>query len=126
MNSEPLSSLAHDVIGSAIEVHRAIGPGLLESAYVKCLAHELTYRRIPFVAEVEIPLTYRGASINCHYRIDFLVNDSIIVELKAVENLLPVHSAQLLTYMKLLQMRKGLLINFNVPVLKAGIKSLIL
>ena len=126
MNQPALSSLAHQVIGSAIEVHRAVGPGLLESAYAKCLQHELRHRGISFAAEVEVPLVYRGASINCHYRVDLVVDQALIVEIKAVDALLPVHSAQVLTYMKLLEIRKGLLINFNVPVLKSGLRSLIL
>ena len=126
MADDGLAALAHDVTGSAMDVHRALGPGLLESAYAKCLAHELRHRNIPFVAEVEVAVLYRGALINCHYRVDLLIADAIIVEVKAVDHLLPLHSAQLLTYMKLLKIRKGLLINFNVEVLRAGLKSLVL
>ena len=113
------------IIGAAIEVHRALGPGLLESAYQRCLRHELTLRRIPFRYQLALPVTYKGEKIDCSYRIDFVIDD-VVVEIKSVAALDPIHEAQLLTYMKLGQWRLGLLINFNVPVLSRGIRRLIL
>lgn len=120
------SDLVHRVIGASIEVHRCIGPGLLESAYRACLQKELRSQAVPFESEVRLPVIYKGEPVECHYRIDFWFGDELVVELKSVENLLPVHSAQLLTYLKLTGAKQGLLINFNVPVLKAGIRSLML
>lgn len=115
-----------DVIGAAIEVHRALGPGLLESAYEECLCRELTLRQMPFARQVPLPVEYKGVKVNCSYRLDLLVASSIVVEIKAVSALDPIHSAQLLTYMKLGPWRFGLLINFNVPLLRAGIRRMIL
>jgi GxxExxY protein len=120
------SDLVRTVIGACIEVHRWLGPGLLESAYRACLQKELRAQGVPFDSEVSIPVIYRGEPVDCRYRIDFWFADELIVELKSVENLLPVHSAQLLTYLRLTGAKQGLLINFNVPVLKAGIRSLML
>lgn len=120
------SELVRKVIGASIEVHRWVGPGLLESAYRACLQKELKAQGIPFETEVRLPLVYKGEPVDCHYRIDFWFGEELIVELKSVENLLPVHSAQLLTYLKLTGAKQGLLINFNVPVLKSGIRSLML
>jgi len=113
--------LTESVIGAAIEVHRELGPGLLESAYEECLCHELRLRDIPFARQLAVPVKYKGVSLDCGYRLDLLVDDSVIVELKCVDNLLPVHSAQLLTYLKLTGKRVGLILNFQVPVLKEGI-----
>jgi len=113
--------LTSQIIGAAIEVHKALGPGLLESAYQACLARELSLRRVPFEREKPLPVEYKGVQLNCGYRLDFLVNDKVVVELKAVEHVHPVHEAQLLTYLMLSGCRVGLLINFNVPVLKDGI-----
>ncbi len=113
--------LSDQVIGAAIEVHRELGPGLLESAYQACLAHELALRGILFVSQLDLPLTYKGVQLDVGYRIDLLVEDKIIVELKAVEKVLPIHEAQLLTYLRLLKKPVGLLLNFSVPVLKDGI-----
>lgn len=113
--------LTDRIIGAAIEVHRIMGPGLLESSYQLCLEHESTLRKIPYDRQVEIPLTYKGIDLNAGYVIDLVYDKRVIVELKAVERVLPVHEAQLLTYMKLTGIRVGLLINFNVPVLKDGI-----
>lgn len=110
------------VIGAAIEVHRALGPGLLESAYEECLAFELQSRAIPFARQVAIPVTYRGVCLQCGYCADFIVAKAVILEIKAVETIIPVHEAQLLTYMRLTGLRVGLLINFNVSVLKNGSK----
>jgi GxxExxY protein len=113
--------LTEAIIAAAIEVHREMGPGLLESGYRACLCRELSVRGIPFQCEVKLPLTYKGVQLDVGYRIDILVNDAVIVEIKAIEKLLPVHHAQLLTYMKLSGKRVGLLINFNVELLKYGL-----
>ncbi len=118
--------LSNRVIGCAIEVHRNLGPGLLESAYEQCLAHELAKAGIPFALQTAVPVQYKGLALDCGYRLDLLVNDSLIVELKSVEKRLPIHEAQLLTYMKLARVRVGLLINFNVKYLKSGIKRMVL
>ena len=109
------------IIAAAIEVHRALGPGLLESVYEECLCRELELRGVPFARQVPIPVEYKGVRSECGYRIDVLVQDKLVVEIKAVEAIHPVHEAQLLTYMKLSGKRVGLLINFCVPVLKDGI-----
>ncbi len=109
------------VIGAALEVHRALGPGLLESTYEECLCHEMGLRGIVYSRQVEIPVRYKGAHIECGYRLDVLVEDRVILELKAVEALLPIHEAQLLTYLRLCGKRVGLLINFNVALLRKGI-----
>ncbi len=114
------------IIGAAIEVHRNLGAGLLESAYQRCLAHEFRLRGIRFESQIELPLIYKGCRLDCGYRIDFRVEDEIIVELKAHDHILPVHEAQLLTYMKLTNSPLGLLINFNVPLLTQGIRRLTL
>ena len=109
------------VIGAAIEVHRYLGPGLLESAYEVCLARELAGRGVEFQRQVELPVVYKGERLDAGFRIDLLVADAIVVELKAIEKVLPVHEAQLITYLRLSNKRVGLLINFNVPMLKDGI-----
>ncbi len=111
------------IIGAAIEVHRQLGPGLLESAYEHCLAHELGLRGLRFRRQVKLPIEYKGTKLDCGYCVDLLVEDAVIVELKAVEKLLPVFEAQLLTYMKLMKKRFGLLItfNFNAPVVSRAI-----
>ncbi len=109
------------IIGAAIEVHKTLGPGLLESAYEDCLCHELHLRGMRFQRQVDIPLSYKGLKLDCGYKIDLVIQDEVIVDLKFVERLLPVHEAQLLTYMKAAQKNVGLLINFNVPVLSRGI-----
>ena len=118
--------LAHAVIGCAIDVHRALGPGLLESAYEKCLFYELQKKGIHCRAQVPVPITYCDIELDCGYRIDILVNDSLILELKAVDTLSRVHEAQLLTYMKLSGKRTGLLINFNVDRLVKGVRRFVL
>ena len=118
--------LTDRIIGAAIEVHRALGPGLLESAYQACLAREFSLRRVAFEREKPLPVEYKGVQLDCSYRLDFLVNDKVVVELKAVENVHPIHEAQLLTYLRLSGCRVGLLINFNVPVLKDGITRRVL
>jgi len=109
------------VIGAAIEVHRALGPGLLESAYIHCVCCELTLRSVPFRREISLPLVYKGLKLDCGYRLDILVAEVVVVEVKSVEHVLPVHEAQLLSYMKLGGWKVGLLINFTVPVLRDGI-----
>ena len=111
--------------GAAIEVHRQLGPGLLESAYQTCLCRELLIRGISFRSQVPLPIQYRGLQLDCGYRLDLVVNDSIIIEVKAVRRVLPIHRAQLLTYLKLTKYRLGLLINFNVEVLRSGLYRII-
>ena len=115
------SSLTDEILGAAIEVHKALGPGLLESAYESCLAHELTARSIPFQRQIELPVKYKESVVDAGYRIDMLVNHEVVIELKAIEQVMPIHEAQLMTYLKLSGHRVGLLINFNVPLLKNGI-----
>ena len=114
------------IIGAAIEVHRALGPGLLESAYASCLAVELADRRVSFDREVPLPILYKGAHVDAEYRLDFVVESAVAVELKSVEALHRLHVAQLLTYMRLGSYRTGLLLNFNVPSLREGIIRLAL
>ncbi len=109
-----------------MEVHRSLGPGLLESAYQACLCRELEIRRIPFRQQVEIPITYKGVKLDCGYRIDLIVSDKVVRELKSIQEILPVHEAQLLTYLHLTGLRKGLMVNFNVAVLKNGIRRRVL
>jgi len=118
--------LTGKIIQAAIEVHKALGPGLLESAYDKCLSKEFDIIQLIYKNQVELPIVYKGIKVDAGYRIDKIIEDKVIIELKAVEHLLPVHKAQLLTYMKLTGIRAGLLINFNVPVLKDGIKRMVL
>jgi len=118
--------LSNRVLGYAIEVHRELGPGLLESTYEQCLAYELIPARIPFKIQQPIPVAYKQIKLDCGYRVDLLVEDRLIVELKSVEQLLKIHEAQVLTYMKLANIRIGLLINFNVQMLKKGIKRFVL
>jgi GxxExxY protein len=113
------------IIGAAIEVHRHLGPGLLESAYQECLCEELGLRKIPFKRQILLPVIYKSKKLDVGYRIDLLVNDEVIVELKTVEAMLPIHEAQALTYMRLGGWQVGLILNFNVTVLKNGIKRLV-
>ena len=125
-DTEVLSrSHTHDIVGAAIEVHRRLGPGLLESAYQTCLYRELLIRGISFQSQVPLPVQYRGLQLDCGYRLDLVVNDSIIIEVKAVRRVLPIHRAQVLTYLKLTKYRLGLLINFNVEVLRSGLYRII-
>ncbi|MBI3909745.1 MAG: GxxExxY protein [Armatimonadetes bacterium] len=109
------------ILGAAIEVHRALGPGLLESAYEECLCHELALRGISVERQVPLPVRYKGVLLDCAYRMDLVVEDAVVVELKCVEAILPVHEAQLLTYLRLSGKRVGLVVNFHEPVLKDGI-----
>ncbi|MEJ2032537.1 MAG: GxxExxY protein [Deltaproteobacteria bacterium] len=119
MEQDPVTG---KVIGCAIEVHRALGPGLLESAYQQCLAHELHLQGIAFQLEHPLPVEYKGIKLDCGFRIDLLAENRLVIELKAVEAIKSIHAAQLLTYMKLSGVGTGLLINFNVELLKDGIK----
>ncbi len=126
----PLSSehdsTAHEIVDSAFPVHRALGPGLLESVYEQCLTYELQSRGYKIERQVGLPVVYRDVRLEAGFRIDILVNDLIVIELKTVERLLPIHEAQLLTYLKLSGKRLGLLLNFNVPLIKDGIRRLAL
>jgi GxxExxY protein len=115
------ADLTRAIIGAAIEVHQVLGPGLLESAYQACICRELSLRRIPFRCEVELPVEYKGSRLDCGYRIDLVVDDRVLVELKSVERFSTIHESQLLSYLRLSKIRVGLLINFNVPVLRRGI-----
>ena len=119
-----INKLTGLVIGAAIEVQKALGPGLLESAYEECLCRELELRGIPFERQKKLPIEYKGAKLDCGYRLDIVVAGKLILELKSCENLQPIHEAQLLTYLKLTGIKYGLLINFNVPVLKDGIRRI--
>jgi GxxExxY protein len=119
-----LNALSNEVIGAAIEVHKNLGPGLLESAYEVCLSRELGLRNIPFERQKDLPIDYKGLRLDAGYRLDLLVDKRLIVELKTCDNLLPIHEAQLLTYLRLAGLNLGLLINFNVPLLKHGIKRI--
>ena len=126
MNIQERSNyLSEQIIGAAIEVHRALGPGLLESAYEACLCHELSLRNIPFERQVHLPIEYKEIKLDCAYRIDVLVDQLVIVELKAVKELHPIDEAQLLTYLRMKKLWLGLLINFNVTLLKKGIKRIV-
>jgi GxxExxY protein len=122
---EEADRVSWEIVGPAIEVHRWLGPGLLESVYEECLCRELALRGIPFARQTALPLEYKGVKLDCSYRLDLVVKGLIIVELKTVERLEPIHEAQLLTYLRLRKLWLGLLINFNVPVLKDGIKRLV-
>lgn len=115
----------HKIIGLAMEVHRELGPGLLESAYEACLSYELQMAGIEHERQQALPVYYKGLQIDCAYRIDILLPSKLVIELKTVEMLAPIHEAQLLTYLKLSKIEVGLLINFNVPVLRDGIKRMI-
>jgi GxxExxY protein len=119
------NQIATEVIGAAIEVHRILGPGLLESAYRDCLVHELSLRKIDFESEVPLAVEYKGLVVDQAYRADLLVGQKVLVELKTVEALQPVHKAQLLTYLRLAHRKLGLLINFNVSTLKDGVKRVV-
>jgi GxxExxY protein len=118
--------LTEQIIGGLIDVHRFLGPGMLESTYKKCAAHELRLRGLNVATEVEVPVIYKGMKIDCGYRVDMFVEDRVILELKAVEKITPIHEAQLLSYLKLMQKRVGLLVNFNVKVLTDGITRRVL
>jgi GxxExxY protein len=116
-----INELSEAVIGACIEVHRTLGPGLLESVYEQCLCRELSLRKIPFVCQAQLPVNYKGMMLDCGYKIDVFVDNRLVVELKSIEKVLPVHEAQLLTYLRLSGCEVGLIINFNVVTLKEGI-----
>jgi GxxExxY protein len=113
--------LTREIIGAAIEVHKTVGPGLLEGVYEECLCHELKLRNLSFERQLIVPIIYKGVALDCGYRLDLVVENTVIVELKSVDRIHPIFEAQLLTYMRLLNKPVGLLINFNVPMLRAGI-----
>lgn len=119
------AQLTHETIGAAIEVHRMLGPGLLESAYEECLARELSLRSIPFERQRPLPLVYKDVKLECGYRLDLFVDRRVVLELKAVDSLAPIHDAIVLTYLRLSGCKIGLLINFNVAVLKDGVRRLV-
>jgi GxxExxY protein len=118
-------ALSNRVIGLMLEVHRELGPGLLESAYQTCVAHELKLAGIPFEKEVPLPVRYKGLALDCAYRMDLVADRSLVIEIKSVDSLLPIHEAQLLTYLRLAGIKTGLLVNFNVPLLRQGLKRLV-
>jgi len=122
---ERSNRLTEKIIGCAIEVHKRLGPGLLESAYEECLCYELSQLNISFERQVAMPLTYKGVKLECGYKIDLVIDDLVIIELKTVERFHPIHEAQLLSYLKLDGKKLGLLINFHVPVLRDGIKRVV-
>jgi len=124
--SEERDPVTQELIGAAIEVHRIMGPGLLESVYQRCLAHELKLRGISFISQARLPLFYKGEPLGDDMIMDFYLPSVLVAELKAVEKLMPIHEAQLLTYLRLSQTHVGLLINFNVPLLEDGIKRLVI
>jgi GxxExxY protein len=113
--------LTEKILGAAIEVHKALGPGLLESAYEECLCHELNLRGLRFQRQIKVPVIYKGISLDCGYQLDIIVEETVILELKSIERITSIHEAQLLTYMKLLRKPVGFIINFNVAVLRTAI-----
>jgi GxxExxY protein len=121
----PSDNLTREIIAAAIEVHRVLGPGLLESVYSKCLELELSARKLAFATERHLPLVYKGITLDCRYRLDLVVEATVVVEVKAATDILPVHQAQLLTYLKLTGFPVGLMINFNVDQLVKGVKRVI-
>jgi GxxExxY protein len=116
-----INKLSSDIIGAAIEVHKVLGPGLLESAYEECLCKEFVIRGISFERQKPLPVSYKGEELGCGYRLDVVAEDAIILELKSCDSVEPIHRAQLLTYLKLSGLSLGLLLNFNVPVMREGI-----
>lgn len=120
-----INELTNLIIGAAMEVHKALGPGLLESAYDACLCRELELRGVRIARQVPLPIRYKDVRLDCGYRLDLLVEDTVIVEVKAVESILPIHEAQLLTYLRLADKRIGLLINFHAPLLKQGLRRMV-
>jgi GxxExxY protein len=120
------AALTSRVIGLGIEVHRHLGPGLLESAYEECLAHELTAAGLQFRRQAELPIIYKSVRLDCGYRMDLVVEDALILELESAEKILPLHEAQMPTYLRLSRIRYGLIMNFNTPVLKDGLRRIVL
>ena len=119
------NELSNKIVGAAIEVHRSLGPGLLESTYEECLCHELSLNQIPFDRQVVMPVVYKGIQLDCGYRVDIIVDKKVILELKSVAEIQPIHKAQLLTYLKLSGLKLGLLLNFNVLLMKDGINRFV-
>jgi GxxExxY protein len=126
MKKAEIDELTQVIIGSPIEVHRHLGPGLLESVYEECLCHELSIRGLSFKRQLVLPVVYKGVRLDCGYRVDVLVNEIVVVEIKAVQSLVPIHEAQLLTYLRLGGWKVGLLLNFNEAVLRDGMKRRVL
>lgn len=120
-----INDLTYEINGAAIDVHRELGPGLLESVYESAMCQELADRRIAFVRQAEIPVRYKGNLLDCGFRADIIVDQRVILELKAIDQVLPIHEAQLINYIKLTHLSLGLLINFNVPILKTGIRRFV-
>ena len=120
------SELTEVIIGAAIDVHKVLGPGLLESAYEECFCHELDLRCVMNQRQKPLPLVYKGLKLDCGYRMDIVVDNRVVVEIKSIEKILPIHEAQLLTYLKLSGIRTGLMFNFNVHVLKEGLRRMVL
>ena len=120
-----INSITEKIIGCAMDVHRGLGPGLLESAYEECLCYELSQAKLKFLRQVELPIAYKGVNLDCGYRMDVVVEDEVIIEIKAVERIHSIHEAQMLSYLKLHDKKVGLLLNFHVPVLKSGIKRVV-
>jgi GxxExxY protein len=118
--------LSFDIVGAALEVHRQLGPGLLESTYESCLCRELALREIPYERQVALPVHYQGISLDCGYRLDLVVGKLVVVEVKSVTKVLPIHRAQVMTYLKLSRLRLGLVINFNVSALRLGVYRIVL
>jgi len=118
--------LTHEIRGAAMEVHKELGPGLLESAYEECMCHELSIRRLAFQRQVVLPVAYKGIKLDCGYRLDLVVEDKVVLELKSVQRITPLHEAQLLTYLRLSGKKVGLLMNFNTVLIKDGIKRMVL
>jgi len=124
-NENKLNKITETIIGSSINIHRELGPGLLESAYEACLVYDLTKTGLKVEQQKPLPITYRGIKLDCAYRIDLLVDNLVIVEIKSLDNILPIHKVQLLSYLRLSDIKLGLLINFNVDVLKDGIVRIV-
>lgn len=125
MESRQINKVSGQVIGAAIEVHKNIGPGLLESAYEKCLCRELEIQNIQYKSQVPVPIVYKGENLDCGYRLDLLVEDFLVIELKACERIEPIHKAQLLTYLRLMNKQLGLILNFNVPIMRDGLQRVV-
>jgi GxxExxY protein len=123
--SQKINWITEKIIGCAIEIHRNLGPGLLESAYEECMCYELTQANLKFERQVPLPVIYKGVKLDCGYRMDLVVENLVIVELKAIERILSVNEAQLLSYLKLYNKKVGLLMNFHVPMLKSGLKRIV-
>ncbi len=125
LTADQLNFLTEKIIGCAISVHRAIGPGLLESAYEECLCYELSECGLDFRRQVQLPVVYKQVKLDCGYKLDIIVENAIILEIKAVERLIAIHEAQLLSYLRMLNLKVGLLLNFHSPILKDGIKRIV-